>query len=609
MSDLRTVPAFRREDGRSQIIQSLVQQASHKFDPDILAAMDQRDNALVEDEVVHGAQSRAFVYSIAIAGAKRAEGITVVGARQLASVYGGIQATVISTLSKRGGMFISRSFPYGGFPGRLDVQKIPDLEEEEDFYEVMIEVHDIKTGNKIPSSRREYRFEKRSEQSMKANPQQDPMFERPHLEQIAFSKAFRNGVTALIPQDAVLQFKAKNLALNADQSFVVSLMEEKRSGVLRYAAARAIGIDRDAMERLTFDQIAGLADAAREGSQEGFLQSANALGIVVGGEPQDQRRVVSAPKAPVEGQRQVSNGQQQADPKAKDQPAKRQDQQAATTTTRPAETKPAAAATAERKTTPAKQEKPTFDHHAFDAIGEEVTTPEGFALHFSSAIDFALWYRSAYDASKGNEALVEHNADALADASLDPDAAAILEAIGFPKDDEKESEGQQAEAQPEPENSSRPAVPLTKMPSGGPDWPTYNAALAEDLKAITTEAEMDEWVKLNKETFESKLQPRSRTNFTSRVEPMVDAKYKELRAGPPRDHDMERALSFIEDWKKAQTQADLRVIGTSAAIQAFVARMGKDRPEILKMLIEADADAAARVKALPPQTEQPDEQS
>ena len=183
--------------------------ANVAFDPDILVAMDKRDNALIEDEIIHGAQSSAFVYSIPIAGSSKAEGITVVGARELAAVYGGIHVTIISSLSKRGGMFISRAYPYGGFPGRLDVQKIQDLEDEEDFYEVTIEIHDIKTGNKIPSSRREYRWEKRSAESMRRNPTQDPQFERPHLEQIAFSKAFRNGVTSILPQTSAAGVQGK----------------------------------------------------------------------------------------------------------------------------------------------------------------------------------------------------------------------------------------------------------------------------------------------------------------------------------------------------------------------------------------------------------------
>lgn len=602
MSD-RTVPAVsRREDGRAQIIQSIVQQAASRFDPDVLVAMEKRDNALIEDEIVHGVQSSAFVYSISLGG-KRAEGITVVGARHLAAKYGGIQATIISTLSKRGAMFISRSFPYGGFPGRLDVQQIPDLREEEDFYEVVIEIHDIKSANKIPSSRREYRYEKRSEASMRTNPQQDPYFERPHLEQIAFSKAFRNGVTSIIPQDFVLQFKTNNLALNADTSFVGSLMEEKRSGVLRYAAARAIAVDRDTMERLTFDQIAGLADAAREGSAEGFVQSAQALGIIVGSDEQDGRlvrRVVDPPKPPAETTKQVTNGQRQggnqqqqkADAKPKEQVAKQQDKPD------PADSKPAVV---EHKVAPPKDEPkrqdlhPEFDHHAFGEDGNEALAEgTGYAIHFSSATDFANWYRAAYAASNGKDALAEHNADALSDAALDPAAMVILEAIGEPKADEQ-PEGQKAadEKPAEEPAAKRQPVPIATPPN----WTVYNAAVAEDLKTVTTKAEMDDWVALNDATYKSNRRPGSKSNFTARIEPMIAEKYKQW-AGPPRDRDLEVSNGLVGDLENVKSEAELKALGSNPAVQAFVNRMGQEkRDDITARLREANRAAQSRIKA------------
>src|SRR5262249_41356792 len=52
--------------------------------------------------------------------------------------------------------------------------------------------------------------------------------------------------------------------------------------VLRFAAQRAIALDRHAVEALTLDQIGGLGDAAREGQLPAFVQAAKALGLEVG---------------------------------------------------------------------------------------------------------------------------------------------------------------------------------------------------------------------------------------------------------------------------------------------------------------------------------------
>lgn len=612
MSD-RTVPAFRRDNGRGQIIQGIIQQASQKFDPDIWAAMDKRDNALVEDEIVHGAQSSAFVYSIPIGGGKRAEGITVVGARQLAAAYQGIQATVISTLSKRGAMFISRSFPYGGFPGRLDVQQIPDLRDEEDFYEVMIEVHDLKTSNKIPSSRREYRFESRSEEALRKNPNLPAKFERQHLEQIAFSKAYRNGVVSLIPQDAVLQFKAKNLALNSDESFVTSLIDEKRSGVLRYAASRAIGVDRDAVESLTFDQIAGLADAVREGSVEQFVQSAEALGIVVLGDGErgpSRIATVATPSQPAA--RQASNGATQHQGKAEEQPKQAAGKKAQAKQEGPPAGHPAAGEGApeaqetekplgELKKAEAdkpigeekKQEAKGFDHYALDEISGEPIEREGKPLHFTKPGTFALWYNDRYITSENKEALRYNNEDALEEARLDPAAKVIIDAVHDPKGEQEDKKRE--ERHPE---VSEMKVPLEMLPNGRPNWPKYVIAAKESLASkVKSEPEMSTWIAVNEPVYSA-----SKSVTDVKIAPLLEATRERL-AKPVEDTDLLTAQGIIRNLDTVKRQTDYDSLVSNPAIRSQCERLGKERPDLRDMIKTADKAAVERIK--PKQQTQP----
>jgi hypothetical protein len=76
------------------------------------------------------------------------------------------------------------------------------------------------------------------------------------------------------------------LKLKKTETITASVLDEKRSNVLRFAAQRAIALDRHAVEALTLDQIAGLGDAAREGQLPAFVEAARALGLEVG---QDQQ--------------------------------------------------------------------------------------------------------------------------------------------------------------------------------------------------------------------------------------------------------------------------------------------------------------------------------
>jgi hypothetical protein len=244
------------------------------FDADAFYVMDQRDNALVADEVLHGAGSSTFVYNFEVAG-KQVAGISVIGARHLAAHYKGLQHRIVASMEKIGPLFTFVAYPGEHVNMSVSANVVAELAEEPDFYAAVVEVLDLKTGNKIQTERRESRVEFRRDGTS---------YERPNYATIAQSKAYRNAVLALIPQDIVIQWREAMLKLKKGETITASVIDEKRSNVLRFAAQRALALDRRAIEALTLDQIAGLGDAAREGRLPAFVQAARALGLEVGEE-------------------------------------------------------------------------------------------------------------------------------------------------------------------------------------------------------------------------------------------------------------------------------------------------------------------------------------
>ena len=263
----------------------MARQAGGGFDIDAFHVMDKRDNALITDEILNGAGSSKFVYNFSIQGTE-VSGISVIGARHLAAHYGGLKHRLIASAQKTGELFVFTSFPYDGMPMAVSASVVRELADEPDFYSVVVEISDIKAGNSVQVERRENRFESRRDKSQ---------YERPNYATIAQSKAYRNGVLALIPQDVQIAWKAEMLKLGRGETLTASVIEEKRAGVLRFAAAKGLTIDRKAVEALTMDQIAGLADAARENVGL-FVNSAKALGIMFDPETGEVAEALPAPQ-------------------------------------------------------------------------------------------------------------------------------------------------------------------------------------------------------------------------------------------------------------------------------------------------------------------------
>lgn len=258
---------------RSSRLETVRAISGEHFDVDAWHVMEERDNALIADEVLHGAGSSTFVYSFEIAG-KTVAGVSVIGARFLAFHYKGLKHRLIGSAQKTGALFTFQSFD----PVGASATVMNELESEPDFYEVLAEMQDIKTGNTLQMHRRELRFEHRQDGSL---------YERPNYQTIAESKVYRNLVIALVPQDVRIEWQQLMLKLKKTETITTSVLDEKRANVLKFAAAKAVQLDRHAVEQLTFDQIGGLGDAAREGKLPAFVNAAKALGLELGAVPEE----------------------------------------------------------------------------------------------------------------------------------------------------------------------------------------------------------------------------------------------------------------------------------------------------------------------------------
>jgi hypothetical protein len=290
---------------RAQTLDAVRSITGGNFDVDAWHVMERRDEALIEEEILHGHLSAAFVYRFPIAG-KEVSGVSVIGARHLASHYGGIKHRLVSAARKRSELFIFTTFPMPGIPMQVTTAILPELADEVDFYTCVAEIEDIKTGNSIQVERTENRWETSS------NGRQ---YERPNYATIAQSKCFRNGVLGLLPQDVIIRWKAEVMKLGKDVMITESVLDEKRSGVLRFATRQGLIVDRRAVEELTLDQIAGLGDAARSEQIGAFVNAARGLGLEIAqGEPEQEAEVAPAPPkagptqpaAPAQSRRQAA---------------------------------------------------------------------------------------------------------------------------------------------------------------------------------------------------------------------------------------------------------------------------------------------------------------
>lgn len=511
----RTVSTIAREAtatrGARNFLDEVIERTIESgFDAEMFHVMDQRDTRLLQDEILGGPRSSKFIYDFEIQGQK-IRGISAVGARELATYYRGIRHHLISSTRKVGSLFVFTTYPREGIPPKMETSLLPELKEEPDGYEAVCEVEDVKTGNRMMAAK----FEAQWEWSQKGN----RYFEKPHFATIAQSKAQRNGILMVIPQAIQLQWMEEIAAMGKTTSITAGVLEEKRSGVLRYSASQGIPIDRAVLETLLLEQIMGLGEAARLKDKDAFLAAAVALRLVplttqaqgtsLPDNPADPGNGASGPAAPSTRGTRRRAPNAPADAKPPGQPP--QDQRQPANPANASEARQAGPGTGTDATTttgasgPANGQAATtgatggpppeggFEAWLCDANGKEAyDQPHTNPVEFAN--DLAELCR---ETPARTEDLWMVNLPAIEDAcDASEEARKIIEAIDTKP---KPAAPDQAPSGPQPV-----AVPLE---NGAPNWPGYADACRAELDTLTDLAAVDAWEQRNQSTYRDKLQP------------------------------------------------------------------------------------------------------
>lgn len=555
---------------RTQMLEA-VRTSSGTFDVDAYHVMDERDNTLIAQEVLHGTGSSTFVYSFEVSG-KTVTGISVIGARHLAANYGGIKHRLLASVSKVGSLFTFTSYPQPGMPMSVDAQVIEALAGEDDYYEVLIEVSDIKTGNTIQMRKRESAFERKRDGSKYA---------RPHYSVIAEAKAYRNAVLALIDQGVQQAWKVKMLALNKDEVITPNVLDEKRALVLRFAASKSIPLDRRLVEALTLDQIAGLGDAARGGGADDFRNAAQALRVMVHSDVVTQQ---AEPAAAKPAGRLASDAAAAPAQRAATAPANEP-------AGKPASPPPAAQAPAQA---PAGYEAYLVDQYGEMADGQSrFTSPAAY-------LDALLALARA--AGPAMLTLLENNADEIdAARAADPQAGAT-----FAAEIDALSAAQRAQASPPAAAAAAPVIMPQK--EGKPDLSGYLAAVGAALAHIGSGADLAAWQAANepviaglpsitRKAAQKAVQARAEALGIAVAEPAGQT----ADAAPQPESEQDLYLRLLREVNACQDNAALTALGENTDFNADLDKLPRDlkasvrrQAQTLRQQYAAQADGAGQ---------------
>ena len=578
----RTVSTFARDAAAqvaarstsSRLMDEVLQRTMETgFDPEAWYVMDQRDTRLIQDEIMGGPRSSKFVYDFSIAGAK-VRGISVIGARELASYYGRIRHRLVSSTRKVGALFVFTTYPHEGITSSMQTVLLPELKNEPDGYEAVCEVEDVHTGNRMMAAKFQSQWEWIEG---KREGEQGRHRENAHFATIAQSKAQRNAILMIVPQSIQLEWMEKMSDLGKNVVITSGVLEEKRDGVLRYGASQGIPIDRDVLGTLLLEQIMGLSEAARTKDKDTFLAAAIALRLV----PLAPDQGVSAATAtgsdggaPTRGTRRRPPNAP-ADAKAPGQPP--QDQrtpanpdafrrevaqglsQGQQTTAQTGQASTASPAARE----PASDAQPAFEAWLVDADGVEQRAGEPMTdpVAFARAVAVLCMVQPVADILQINEGAIADACDAS------EEARRIIEAIpAQPQQEPQQSAGDAGAPQ------ERHPVPVPRTPGGAIHVPNYERDCGAELARLATVAEVDAWVARNDAGYRDNLQARTKIDRLVRA-----AEYRILAPAasapqPGSEEQPARTRRPVEQPPAAETQPVDRDAALVDGIEAEVRR-------------------------------------
>lgn len=615
-------PKARHDILLERVIEQTVQSG---FDAEAWHVMDQRDTRLIQDEIMGGARSSKFVYDFSIGGSV-VRGISAVGARELASHYGKIKHRLVSSTRKIGKLFVFTTYAAPGVQPSMQTSVLPELEKEPDGYEAVCEVQDINSGNSMMAAK----FEGQFEWIAGKNGQEGRWREKAHFATIAQSKAQRNGILMVIPQAIQLEWMESMKGIGKNEVITGSVLAEKRDGVLRYGAAQGVAINRDVLDTLLLDQIAGLSEAARTKNMGDFLASCIALGLIppIPAEEPTRESVKSSGPAKTSRPAPTRQAEGKPDPKANGQaaPTDAERQQARQT---PADGIPDDRwGDAPRQPDPNSQSRlvvdadkspsnkdlspglnqnmagsgpvvdGSFSEYLVDGEGSEIPTEDGVIEPITDPVAFARAYAEARETMfpADLELFDRANHDALQRAQQTPGVAAIIAAargLGTPLNTLKDpSQGLNALDSPtlpmdmpvDPAVVFAPPAKPTKA-----DYDKYKAGLTAALGAATTPEAINHVIDVNGAVYE-KFPPSHRLACKA----LVEDRQKALSPPPARGAEPDPGL-LAEGLMR-----DVTAMASVKDLDAWLAFDGT-KDEIKKILglslgVHAKIEAAIKAK-------------
>lgn len=250
----------------------------------------------------------------------------------------------------------------------------------------------------------------------------------------------------------------------------------------------------------------------------------------------------------------------------------------------------------------AEAEQPGFDHFALDEItGEPIDGRDGHPLYFKNAGSFALWYVERYKASSNPDALQENNADALEEIRQHKSASLILDTLKADAAEPKADAVKEAPT-PKPAAVDPNVVLMPLLPNNKLNLPKYCLAVGEALKKVKTGAEMEAWIASNAEIMS---QVPLGGAYGMKLEGLLKAqRAKQAPADespktPTVDMDEQRVMDLKTELDAITTEHEYDGIIRRETTKALARRLTAERPELRKIIADADTAAFRRVKTRP----------
>lgn len=246
-----------------------------------------------------------------------------------------------------------------------------------------------------------------------------------------------------------------------------------------------------------------------------------------------------------------------------------------------------------------------------DEHGEPLESPEPM-----DAGQFADWFCARLFATRNANALIENNADNIADCRANESAfTAISGAIGRYHKRAEEMAKQDEPKAPPAAKAAHVAVVIPKTPKGAPHWPNYGNLLFGEIATLADAADIEGWIAVNKPNYAGKA-----------VEIAVDNRLRQRRqalglesipgdppqtAAPPADDappagamtDGEFLNSVTIQMQTMNTDEEITAWSAGASVRAIMLGLRKANPEMFQKV--CDVIDARRVAVTPAEPEMP----